>query len=109
MNCPKCQAPVSAKARFCDQCGVGLSENVEFLHQRALDHYHRGLIDEAVKLWDEALAKDSGFSKGYYYKGLALYDRGDLQLAVDAFHKALAEEKEPFRVYFKLGMAQYGL
>ena len=39
MNCPKCQAVVAAKAKFCDQCGLSLVENVEFLHQKAVGLY----------------------------------------------------------------------
>jgi predicted amidophosphoribosyltransferase len=75
MDCPKCKAPVSVRAKFCDQCGANLATNVEFLHQRALDHYHRGLIDESIRLWDEAIGLEPGYSKGYYYRAGALRPR----------------------------------
>ena len=84
MECPKCQSAVAATAKFCDQCGLNLVESVEFLHRKAVDLYHRGQIDEALTVWDRALAVDPQFGKGHYYRGLALYDRGDLADAVEA-------------------------
>ena len=84
MECPKCKATVGTKARYCDQCGVNLEQNAEFLHEKALENYHRGQIDAALKLWDDAISVKGDFTKGYYYRGLALYDRGDLQEAVVA-------------------------
>ena len=89
MNCPKCQAAVGATAKFCDQCGHSLAESVEFLHAKAVEQYHRGQISAAVSTWDAALKQAPEFSKGHYYRGLALYDRGDLAEAVTSFKAAL--------------------
>ena len=69
MDCPKCKSPVSAKAKYCDQCGLNLVESTGFIHQKAIDSYHRGLIDEAVKLWDEALAKEPGSPRAITTRG----------------------------------------
>ena len=55
MECPKCHAKVSVKAKFCEQCGVNLADSADFIHQKALENYHRGLIDEAISLWNQAL------------------------------------------------------
>ena len=105
MECPKCQTLVSERARFCDQCGASLIKDVGFLHQRALEHYHRGILDQALLLWDDVIKEDPEFARAHYYKGMAHYDRGELDKAVDSFKRALKNDKEPFRVYFKLGMA----
>jgi tetratricopeptide (TPR) repeat protein len=109
MECSKCNASVSIHARYCDQCGANLKDDADFLHRKALDRFHRGMIEEALADWDVILKRDPANSTAWYYRGLALYDQGRLEEAVASFEKALSGAENPFRVHFKLGMAQYGL
>ena len=66
--------------------------DAEALLRQGIELYDLGRYQEAIIMFDRALALFPNLSKAYYFKGIALYDLGKYEDAIDSYDHAVAIE-----------------
>jgi len=52
-------------------------------------HFHDGLLDQAARYYEKAVAAAPSFTLGHYDLGVAYYHRGDMPQAMRCFRRCL--------------------
>ena len=69
------------------------------------EFYNRGMLDEAIKEFKEALEIDPDDVEAHYDLGNACFDKGMLDEAISEFKKVVDTDPEFINAYLDLGMA----
>ena len=79
------------------------------LHLQGIEHYRNNRIEEALVLYDQALALRPDFSTALNSKGFALQDQDRIEEALGCFERALVLDPEFAMARLNLGLAQLKL
>jgi len=80
-----------------------MNEAAASLNQQAIASYGGGLLDEAIRLWQEALVLAPEQWEIMVYLGSALKESGDADAAADYYERALALQPGMAEVHYNLG------
>ena len=67
-----------------------IKSDAEALLRQGIELYDLGRYQEAIVMFDRALALFPDLSKAYYFKGIALYDLGKYEEAIDSYDHVVA-------------------
>lgn len=79
------------------------------LAKQAADARKSSRIEEAVRLYDQALSMNPAWDEGWFYLGTLFYDRDSWQSAADAFSKAADLNLKQGAARVMLGLCEYKL
>jgi spermidine synthase len=80
--------------------------NPLYLTQRAMYHYHKGNLEKAQSILDNALSLSIPAAEMYYSKALFL-KKSDLELAGEYIEKAISMKNDEFHYYYEAGQIYF--
>jgi len=82
-----------------------MAETAEVLFVKGQTFASEGKYDQAIQVYDQALATDPKNDKVYFVKGQALAAEGKYDQAIQAYDQALATDPKNDKIYFFKGNA----
>jgi len=73
--------------------------------QQGIDRSHNGDDEEAIALFNQAIASNQDDCDAYYYRGLAYYNLGNIEQAIADYDRSLNLNSRQVEVYFSRATA----
>src|SRR5690606_25655548 len=105
---PKADAPPAqgpARARANTRAGSGF----DALAKRAAEAREAGRLDEAVGLYEKALAQRPSWTEGHWYVGTLQYELDRYRPARDAFRRVIEADPKHGGAYAMKGLCEFRL
>jgi tetratricopeptide (TPR) repeat protein len=85
---------------------VNGEETAEAYFSKGLDYYKKGMYDEAIVEFTNAIEINPIHDEAYNKRGFAYYKKGDFDRSIADYHKALESARpDSVEVYYNMGLA----